>query len=322
MKIAVGGGTGFIGSALVSRLRARKDSVRVITRDAASATSALGQEVDWVTPAADPQAVLGGMDAVVNLAGEPIFGRRWTSAQKARIRASRVEGTRSLVAAMRTLPDAARPKTLVSGSAIGWYGPRGDQELLEDAPAGSDFLADVCREWEGAAAEAATFGVRVVMIRTGIVLGPGGGALARMLPIFKMGGGGPIGSGRQWMSWIHRTDLVSMILHALGTASLSGPLNGTAPNPVTNKEFAKTLGRVLRRPAVVPTPRLALRLAFGESADILATGQRVLPRKAQGSGFAFAFPDLEPALRDCVGRPGLPAARGAPVRHPGDPASQ
>jgi len=300
MKIAVTGATGFIGSALVSRLRSRKDSVRVITRDPAKATFELGQEVDWVLPSADPQALVGGVDAIVNLAGEPIFGKRWTEKQKERIRASRVEGTRRLVAALRVLPEAGRPKVLVSGSAVGYYGPRGDQELLEDAPAGSDFLAEVCRDWEAAAAEAQTLGVRVVMVRTGIVLGPGGGALAQMLPVFKLFAGGPIASGRQYMSWIHRSDLVSMILHAIATPAFSGPMNGTAPNPVTNKEFAKKLGKVLKRPAFVPTPRLALKVAFGGSADILATGQRVLPRKATEAWFSFAFPELEPALRDCV----------------------
>jgi uncharacterized protein (TIGR01777 family) len=302
MKVVVGGATGFIGSALVSRMRARKDSVRVITRDPVTAVLELGQETEWVRADADPKALVGGCEAVVNLAGEPIFGRRWTTGQKQRILASRLAATHGLVRAMAALPAPERPKVLVSGSAIGWYGPRGDQELLEDAPPGQDFLAGVCQEWEKAALEAAALGVRVVVLRIGIVLGPGGGALAQMLPPFRMGLGGPIGSGRQYMSWIHRADLVSMILHAIATPALSGPVNATAPGPVTSQAFARTLGKVLRRPAFVPAPRFALRLLMGEAADVLATGQRVVPRKVQGSGFAFRFPDLEPALRDILGR--------------------
>jgi uncharacterized protein (TIGR01777 family) len=300
MKVLVSGGTGFIGRALMRRLRARKDSVRVITRDPVKAAFELGQDVDCVSLAADPKTLLGGAEAVVSLLGEPIFGRRWTAAQKKRIRESRVDGTQRLVAAMRAVAPEARPKVFVSGSAIGYYGPRGDQELFEDAPSGDDFLAEVCREWEKAALEAADLGIRVVIVRTGIVLGPGGGALAQMLPIFRLGGGGPIGSGSQFMSWIHLDDMASLIVHAIVTPSLTGPVNGTAPNPVTNKAFGKALGKVLHRPAFVPTPRLALRVIFGESADILATGQRVVPRKAVASGFTFAFPDLEPALRACV----------------------
>jgi uncharacterized protein len=300
MKVLVAGGTGFIGSRLVSRLRAQKDTVRVVTRDPVKAAFELGQDVDAVSLSADPQTLLGGIDAVVNLMGEPIFGKRWTAAQKEKILTSRVDGTRRLVACMRDVAPASRPKVFVSGSAVGYYGPRGDQELNEDAPPGQDFLAEVCREWEKAALEAEPIGVRVVLLRTGIVLGPGGGALAQMMPIFKLGAGGPIGSGSQYMSWIHRDDHVSLTLHAIATAPLAGPVNTTAPNPVTNKEFAKVLGKVLRRPAVIPTPGIALKVIFGESAGILATGQRAVPRRALESGFKFAFPDLEPALRDIL----------------------
>jgi uncharacterized protein len=302
MKVLVGGGTGFIGSALVRKLASRKDSARVITRDASKAAFELGQDVDCVAPGADAATLLGGADAVVNLAGESIFGRRWTSAQKERIRQSRVGATRTLVAAMGAVPPAQRPKVFVSGSAVGYYGPRGDQELDESAMSGQDFLAEVCKEWEKTALEAEAHGVRVVLVRTGIVLGPGGGALGQMLPIFRLGAGGPIGSGDQYMSWIHRDDLVGMILHAIATPAVTGPMNGSAPNPVTSKAFAKVLGKVLRRPAVLPAPRFALRLAFGESADILATGQRVLPNRALASGYVFAFPDLDAALRDCVAK--------------------
>jgi uncharacterized protein len=301
MKVLVGGGTGFIGGALVRKLALRKDPVQVITRDPAKAAFELGQDVTCVAPGAEA-AALSGVDAVVNLAGESIFGRRWTDAQKRRIRESRVATTRGLVAAMRALPAEKRPKVFASGSAVGWYGPRADQELDEDALSGQDFLADVCKEWEKAALEAEDLGVRVVLVRTGIVLGPGGGALAQMLPIFKLGMGGPIGSGKQYMSWIHRDDHVALMLHALAADALKGPVNFTAPKPVTSKEFARTLGKVLRRPAFLPVPRAGLRLLFGESADILATGQRVLPKRALATGFQFAFPDLEPALRDCRAR--------------------
>src|SRR5262245_4439884 len=248
MKILVSGGTGFIGSALVSKLKARKDSVRVITRDAANAAFVLGQDVETVPPNVDPKTLLGGAEVVVSLLGEPIFGKRWTAAQKARIRSSRVEGTKHLVTAIQVLPPEARPKVFISGSAVGYYGPRGDQGLGEAAAPGQDFLADVCRDWEKAALDAEALGVRVAVIRTGIVLGPGGGALAQMMPIFKLGGGGPIGSGSQYMSWIHRDDHVGMILHLIATAGLRGPVNGTAPNPRTNKDFAKALGKALHRP--------------------------------------------------------------------------
>jgi uncharacterized protein (TIGR01777 family) len=302
MKVLVSGGTGFIGSSVVSRLKARKDSVRVITRDPVRAAAVLGQDADTVAMDAEPKALFGGAEAVVNLLGEPIFGKRWTEGQKARIRSSRVDGTRRLVAAMKALDQAARPKVFVSGSAIGYYGPRGDQELNEDAPPGNDFLAEVCREWEAAALEAAPLGVRVVLLRTGVVLGPGGGALAQMMPIFRLGLGGPIGSGSQYLSWIHVEDHVGLVLHAVATPALSGPVNATAPSPRTNKEFAKVLGKVLRRPAFLTTPTFALKLAFGESSSILASGQRVVPKRALESGFRFAHPDLEAALRDLVAK--------------------
>jgi uncharacterized protein (TIGR01777 family) len=227
-----------------------------------------------------------------------VAARRWSDAQKRRIRDSRVQSTRSLIEGLQSA--RSKPRALVCASAIGYYGPRGDEEVDEDAPPGGDFLADVCRDWETEARRAGLHGTREVRIRVGIVLGPGGGALKKLLPAFRMFAGGPIGSGKQWMSWIHRDDIARLFLHAARSPGVNGPLNGVAPRPVRNAEFAKVLGRVLKRPAVVPTPRLALRLVVGEFADVLATGQRVIPRKTLESGFEFRFEELEPALREII----------------------
>ncbi len=300
MNVLITGGTGFVGQALYSRLIKRKDAVRVVTRNVVSAVQALGQEVVTVSPTADPKALFAGTQAVVNLAGEPIFGRRWSKAQKEALRSSRVDGTRRLVDAILALPAEQRPKVLVSGSAIGFYGPHGDEELDESSGPGSGFLATVCRAWEDEARRAEGAGVRVVILRTGVVLGPFGGALAQMLPFFKIGAGGPIGSGRHWFSWIHRDDLVGMIIHALDHAGVTGVMTGTAPGACTNAAFSKALGKALHRPAFLPTPPFALQLLFGESASILTTGQRVTPRRALESGFSFQFPTVDAALGDIV----------------------
>ncbi|WP_273455724.1 TIGR01777 family oxidoreductase, partial [Nevskia ramosa] len=216
----------------------------------------------------------------------------------------RIDTTRRLVDWMNEL--AAKPKVLVSGSAIGWYGPRGDEKLSEaDAP-GSDYSAQLCQDWEAEALRAEALGVRVCQLRTGIVLGSkgpaGGGALAQMLPAFKLGGGGPMGSGQQWMSWVHRVDLIALIRFLIEHDSAQGPFNGTAPEPVRNSEFAKTLGRVLHRPAILPMPGFMLKLIVGEMAEILLTGQRVIPQAALDAGFVFRFSSLEAALRDVLGR--------------------
>lgn len=300
MKFLLTGATGFVGPAVVRRLRERKDTFRLVTRDPVAAAQALGQDLETITLAAPAAKLFEGVDAVVNLAGEPIFGKRWSAAQKVALRASRVDGTKRLVAAMKELPPEKRPKVFVSGSAVGFYGARGNEELDETGAIGVGFLADVCREWEAAALEAEALGVRTVVLRTGVVLGPDGGALAQMLPIFKLGAGGPIGSGSHWFPWIHRDDLAGLILHAIERADVKGPLNGTAPSPVTNAVFTKALGKALRRPAFFPVPPFMLRLVFGESAEILTSGQRVLPAKALAGGYAFRYPTIDAALAQII----------------------
>jgi uncharacterized protein (TIGR01777 family) len=299
MKTLVTGATGFVGEALLRRL----EDPRLLSRDAVAARAATSFEALPWDPAAGPPpaAAFAGVDAVLHLAGEPVAGGRWTAARKARIRDSRVLGTRHLVAGLRALPAGKRPRVLVSASAVGFYGDRGDEELDERAAPGTGFLAEVCREWEGEALAAEGLGVRTVCVRIGVVLGPGGGALGKMLLPFRLCLGGPLGGGRQWMPWIHREDLVGLLLHAAKADGLRGPVNGTAPSPATNREFTRALGRAVGRPAVLPAPGFALRLLLGEFADILLHSQRALPRAAEASGFRFGFPSLEAALRDCVG---------------------
>jgi uncharacterized protein len=291
MQIVVAGGTGFLGQALTDRLAREGHDVRVLTRRARSP-----RDIAW-TPdgTTGPWAsALDGADAVINLSGESIAGGRWTASRKARIRDSRVAATRSLVTAIERA--SRRPSVFISGSAVGYYGPHGDEPVTEATPAGDDFLASVCREWEAEALRASAL-TRLVLLRTGIVLERGGGALPQMALPFPLFAGGPVGSGRQYQPWIHRDDWVAMTAWALRATSVSGPLNVTAPNPVTNREFAQTLGRVLHRPAFMPAPAFALRIGLGEMADaLLLTGARVLPARAQAMGFHFQYPSLEPAL--------------------------
>ena len=257
-----------------------------------------------VEPGAGPPGwwqALDGAGAVVNLAGESIAAGRWTPRQKERILQSRIRATRALVQGIAAV--ANKPAVLVSGSAVGYYGPRGDEELDEGAPPGDDFLARVCVAWEGEARRAAEEGVRVALVRTGLVLAARGGALPRLVLPFRLGAGGPLGSGRQWMPWIHLDDLVELFVFLIQGEGLEGPFNGTAPQPVTNRQFARTLGRVLGRPSWLPAPAAALRLALGEMADaLLLSGQRAVPRRALEAGFRFRFPELEPALRDLLAR--------------------
>lgn len=301
--IVVAGATGMIGSALVAELSGRGDQVVALARNPATAQRTLptaARIVAWpdasVPP--DPQA-FSGADAVVNLLGEPI-AQRWSPAVKERIRASRVDGTRSLVAAIEAM--AERPRVLVSQSATGYYGPRGDERLTEDATPGSDFLASVVVEWEAAARVAAGLGVRVAITRTGVVVAAEGGALAKMLPPFKAGIGGPVAGGRQYLPWVHLDDVVGALIHALDSDTASGAFNLSAPEPVTNADFSRALGRVLRRPAFAPVPALALKLLYGEMAVIVVTGQRAVPAHLLADGYAFRQPELEPALRDVLGR--------------------
>lgn len=296
MRVVVTGGTGFLGGALVGRLRGDGHTVTVLTR---GATGAGAVHWDPETPSSEWTSTLDGADAVIHLAGASIAGGRWTARRKAIIRDSRVNSTRALAAAIGATRHP--PPVFISGSAMGIYGSRGDEPLTEDSPPGADFLASVGIEWEREA-RAAESTTRVVLVRTGLALGRSGGALPQIAMPFYFFAGGPIGSGRQYMSWIHRDDWVEMVRWALLNPDVKGPLNATAPNPVTNREFAQTLGRVLRRPGFVPTPALALRLALGEMADaLLLGGQRVLPAKAQSLGFAFRYPLLEPALRAIFG---------------------
>ena len=240
-------------------------------------------------------SALEGADAVINLAGESIGAGRWSAARKQRIEDSRVQATRSLVEAIAA--SSAPPPVFISGSAVGYYGPCGDEVVTEESPAGADFLAHVCATWEAEAARAASSSVRVVRLRTGLVLDRRGGALPRMLLPFKLGAGGPLGSGRQYWPWIHIDDWVNLVRWAIVTPALSGPVNVTSPNPVTNAEFARSLGRAMHRPAFLPTPGFALRLMLGEMADgLLLSGQRAVPAKALDAGFAFRYPQLDDAL--------------------------
>lgn len=291
--IAVSGSTGLIGSALVEALRRDGHRIRRMVR---SRTSPGSEHIHWDPEAGmlDPGA-LADVDAVVHLAGENV-GERWTAEKKARIRGSRVRGTRLLAEAIATLDKP--PRVLVSASGVGIYGDRGDERLEEDSRPGLDFLAQVGQEWEAASEPAAERGVRVVKLRFGVVLSPHGGAIEKMLLPFRMGVGGKVGSGRQWMSWISLTDVVAAIRFALFTPTLEGPVNAVAPHPVTNAEFTSALGDVLGRPTVMTVPAFALRLVYGEMADAtLLASQRALPRKLQEAGFRFQHPELREALR-------------------------
>jgi uncharacterized protein (TIGR01777 family) len=302
LAVTVTGATGLLGRSLVAALHDRGTQITVLTRDPARARERLGdvQAVAWEPleqPA--PAEALAGRQAILHLAGEPV-AQRWSKKAKREIRNSRVTGTRNLIAGLAQLGDAeasGRPRTLVSSSAIGYYGAHGEEPLDEDAPPGADFLAQVCAEWESQAAAATALGVRVVQIRTGVVLDRSGGALAKMLAPFKLGVGGPVAGGRQYISWVHAQDLIGMMLAALADERWGGPINATAPDPVSNRDFSRTLGRVLRRPSLVPVPGLALRALYGEMAEIVTSGARVMPAKALVLGYQFAYPKLEPALR-------------------------
>ena len=306
MRVLVTGATGFIGRALVPRLQRDGHSVVVWARSDTRALALLGADIDVVSIAAGQEALISALsrcDAVVNLAGEPLLGGRWTEARRAVLRASRIDTTGQLVSAMEAA--SPRPRVLVSGSAVGYYGDRGDEPLNEASSHRQDFLSQLCQDWESAAQRASASGIRVVLLRTGVVLGRAGGALAQMLPPFMLGAGGPIGSGRQYFSWIHLHDLVTLIATAIRDERYAGAVNGVAPEQVTSRMFARALGAALHRPALLPTPSLALRAIFGEAAVVLLASQRVEPKTAQGHGFVWEFPSLAHALRDIIG--------GAPV---------
>lgn len=307
MKIFIMGGTGLIGSSLIPKLSKRGDRVVLLTRRLAHAQERWGSQCTIVE--GDPMKAgswidaVKDCDAVVNLAGESIFARRWNEEFKALLRASRIQSTENVVRALKDNPKTptGNPKVLVNASAIGYYGPRGDEELTEEGSIGDDTLARVAVEWEQAARAAEASGIRVALIRIGVVLGKEGGALPQMLTPFKLGLGGPIGSGKHWFSWIHMDDMVGILLLGLDHPQARGPINGTAQHPVTNKVFSKALGRALHRPAIFPVPVFMLRLRFGEVAEVLAAGQRVIPAKALTLGYQFRFPDIEPALANLLG---------------------
>jgi len=290
MRVVLTGAGGFIGTRLSRCLKLKGHHVTPVRHD------------EW--DAAEGQFPVGlveGAGAVIHLAGEPI-AQRWTAAAKARIRESRIEGTSRLVSA---IGQAERPPgVLICGSAIGYYGDRGEETLREDSGPGADFLAGVCQAWEDAASRAEQFGCRVVSIRTGMVLDGGGGALAKMLTPFRMGIGGRFGFGRQWISWIHLKDLVAIFEKVLEDGRVAGPVNATAPGVVRNAEFVRAVAAALRRPAIIPAPAFALRLVFGEMAEVLMASQRVLPARLMDAGFEFRYPELANALADLVGQRG------------------
>jgi uncharacterized protein len=292
-RILVSGVSGPIGKALLPELRKRGHVIRLVRGRVMG-----NDEISWNPAQALPPEQVAGFDVVIHLAGETIVGR-WNAAKKARIRDSRVQGTRNLVEGL--LNATQRPRVFVCASAIGYYGNRGDETLREDSPSSSDFLAEVCREWETATQPATNAGIRTVNTRFGVILSRDGGALPKMLPPFRMGVGGRIGNGRQWMSWVHVADVVGAIEHALDNPSVTGPVNVVGPNPAMNAEFTRTLARALHRPAIFPMPAFAARLAFGEMGDaLLLASQRVEPAKLVESGYQFRFPRLESALENIL----------------------
>jgi len=303
MKIVLTGATGFVGVKLVERLQALNHQIIVLARNPQKAANqfskALFPNVEIVgydpLKSGDWAEAIAGSNAVINLAGEPLAGVRWTDKRKQEIRDSRILTTKILVEAIAKA--SVKPEVLISGSAIGFYGTSLDQSFDEYSDGGQDFLANVCRDWEAAADGVTDLGVRLVKLRTGIVLGMGG-AIAKMLPIFQVGGGGKIGSGKQWFSWIHRDDLVNLILFTLTNSQIVGVLNGTAPQPVTNDDFTVAFAKAIKRPAFLPVPAAALILLFGESAIVLLDGQRVLPKKAEINKFVFRYPDIDAALTE------------------------
>jgi uncharacterized protein (TIGR01777 family) len=300
MKIVIAGSSGLIGSALVRVLRSEGDGqahqvVRLVRREATA-----DDEISWDPGAGrgPDVAALDGVDAAINLAGVGVGDHRWTDDYKRQIVESRVSSTELLVHALQQLKPL--PSVLLSGSAIGYYGETGETEVDEDSPAGTDFLADVARSWEAAAAPAAEAGIRTVRLRTGIVLSTKGGALGKVLPMFRAGVGGRLGSGKQYLSWIARPDYIAALRFLLETKSVSGPVNMTAPNPVTNREYTKAVADAVHRPALFPAPATALKLALGGFAGSVVGGQRVIPKRLLDAGFEFGYPDVGPALRALI----------------------
>jgi uncharacterized protein len=302
-RVVITGATGTLGHAVVQALLDRGDSVVALSRDADRGRSKLPDGVDvhaWADPLSGPPPAeaLAGAGGVIHLLGEPV-AQRWSDEAKRAIRESRELGTRNLVDGLLALPEAQRPAVLVSQSATGYYGPRGDEAVDEHAAPGSDFLAGVVKAWEAEAGRASER-MRVVTTRTGVVLSPKGGALAQMLPFFRLGLGGPVAGGRQFVPWVHLDDVVGALLFCMDTDGARGPANLTAPHPVTNSQLAKALGRALSRPAVLPVPGFGLRLLYGEMAEIVLTGQRAIPARLRELGYQFRFEEIDPALGDVL----------------------
>jgi len=306
MKVAVSGATGTLGRELVKALERRGDTVVALTRDCGRASEILGSSVQaftWRDPkgVSAPAAALDDMDGVIHLLGEPI-SQRWTDDAKREINDSRELSTRNLVAGLRELPAARRPSVLISQSGVNFYGPHGDTVVDESMPAGDDFLARVCLAWEAEARAAEELGLRVAVTRTGVVLSESGGALEKMLPPFKLGVGGPIAGGKQYVPWVHVEDVIGALTFCLDATAAAGPINLTSPEPVTNAELSKTLGRVLRRPAFAPVPALAVQAFYGEMAMLVTEGVRAVPRRLTELGYRFRQPQLEAALRSATGK--------------------
>lgn len=294
MNILITGGRGFIGSALRKELEQAGHHVMVTTRrDSSSA-----EELTWNPPSLISPKKVSDLDVVINLAGDSIYSDRWTAVKKERIRSSRINTTHYLLESLKNAEK--KPAILISASAVGYYGPHGDEEITENYSPGKDFLAEVCRDWEDEARRAEELGVRTVITRFGVVLGPEGGALQKMLPAFKAFVGGYLGSGKQWMSWIHNDDITGFIRFAIENEKISGVYNLTSPHPLTNKEFGDVLGKVLGRPSVFPVPGFVLKAALGEFSEVLLTGQRVIPERALTAGYTFKYPELEDALKSIL----------------------
>jgi len=294
MKLLITGGTGFIGSALCRHLVANRHDVTVLSRKPEAVAKLCGPTVRAIGDIKELHAQ-DDWQAIINLAGAPIFASRWTQERKQLIRASRIKLTEALVSYMAAM--ANKPAVFISGSAIGYYGDQGDQTLTEQAPAGTDFSGQLCQDWEQAAQAAEQWGVRVCLMRTGLVIGQGGGLLQKMLLPFQLGLGGRIGNGRQWMSWIHRNDWIAIAETMLANPAMQGPYNATAPHPVTNAEFAQTLAACLNRPALLPAPAGVLKALLGEMSELVLGSQRVLPERLLAQGFNFQHPELAAAIR-------------------------
>lgn len=301
MKVLITGATGFIGKRVVKQLINAGDEIVVLTRNIPKAALSLGSKCEYIhwpdTAELPPREAFKGIDAVVNLMGEGIAEKKWDEDQKKKIYDSRIIGTRNLIEAMKGL--SQKPKAFVSASAIGIYGNRDSEDITENSDlAENDFLASLCKDWEMEANKAQDLGMKVVIIRTGVVLGRGGGALSKMLPIFKLGAGGPLGSGDQYMSWIHVEDLASMYVEGIKNPAVKGVYNGTAPYPATNIEFTKALGKTLKRPTFMKVPAKALKFVFGEMSKVLLEGQKVLPTHFKEHNFRYRYPTLERALKE------------------------